>query len=130
MKNISDIRSYGAQGNGVSLDTAAIQLAIDTCSASGGGTIVLDEGRFCVGTLFLKDNVIIEIRAGAVLLGSPDIANYATDTHKNMYKCEPHMNRCLIFARGAKNIGLIGTGTIVSPTTQVYGLSLMPFFKK
>lgn len=107
-----DVRAYAAAGDGRTLDTKAIQAAIDACIAAGGGRVVISGGRFVTGTLYLKSNVILFVDAGAALLGSPAIADYTTDTHRNMYAGEPHMDRCLIFARDAENIGLEGPGTI------------------
>lgn len=109
---VKDIRDFGAIGDGKMLCTAAVQKAIDDCSTSGGGTVLVAQGDFVVGTIYLKDNVTLHVAGGARLLGSPDIGDYATDTHKNMYKNEPHMDRCLIFARGARNIGIEGNGEI------------------
>lgn len=106
------IREYGAVGDEKTVNTAALQGAIDACSQAGGGSVVIAGGRYVTGTLFLKDGVTLEIAGGSALVGSPDIADYATGTHKNMYKCEPHMNRCLIFARGARHIGICGAGEI------------------
>ena len=107
-----DIRDFGAVGDGVTLNTQAIQAAIDRCTAAGGGTVVVPAGRFLSGTLRLKDHVVLHVSGGGVLLGSTRAADYATGTHKNMYKNEPHMDRCLIFAQGATRIGLEGHGAI------------------
>lgn len=107
-----DVRQHGAVGDGTTLDTQAIQQAIDACHAAGGGKVVLAQGRYCTGTLYLKSHVTLEIQAGAVLAGSTRIADYGTDTHKQMYRGEPHMDRCLIFARDACGIGIVGHGTI------------------
>jgi polygalacturonase len=109
---IFDVRTYKAAGDGKTLDTKAIQAAIDACTAAGGGRVVLSGGRFLTGTLYLKSNVILFVEAGAVLLGSPNLGDYATDTHRNMYAGEPQLDRCLLFARDADNIGLEGPGTI------------------
>lgn len=106
------IRDFGAVGDGVTINTAAIQSAIDTCTARGGGRVSVTDGIYKTGTIYLKDNVTLYIENGAVLKGSPDISDYATDTHKNMYKNEPHMDRCLIFARGTKSFAIEGFGTI------------------
>ncbi|MCC5829420.1 MAG: hypothetical protein JJU36_08230 [Phycisphaeraceae bacterium] len=107
-----DIRTHGAVGDGQTLNTRSVQAAIDTCHAEGGGTVVVAQGRYVIGTIHLKSSVILKIEAGAALLGSRDIADYATDTHKQMYRGEPHMDRCLIFARDARGIGIVGSGMI------------------
>lgn len=107
-----DIRTYGAVGDGITLNTQAIQNAVDAAHAQGGGKVTIPQGRYLTGTIYLKSNVVLEITSGGVLLGSSQIADYATDTHKQMYRGEPHMNRCLIFARDAHNIGLVGHGAI------------------
>jgi Glycosyl hydrolases family 28 len=109
---VFDVRDFGAAGDGATLNTAAIQKAIDACTAAGGGEVLVAGGRFVTGTIYLKDNVELHIASGTVLLGSTNIADYATDTHKNIYDGEPHMDRCLIFARGAANIALTGDGMI------------------
>ena len=107
-----EIAAFGAVGDGKTLNTRAIQAAIDACAAGGGGWVVIAGGSFLTGTLYLKDRVVLHVAEGATLLGSTDIAEYATDTHKNMYRGEPHMDRCLIFARNAKGIGIEGKGVI------------------
>ena len=108
----TDIRSFGAVGDGKTLNTHAIQNAIDAAYSAGGGKVTVAQGSYLTGTIYLKSNVVLEIASGAVLLGSMHIADYATDTHKQMYRGEPHMDRCLIFARDAHNIALVGQGTI------------------
>ena len=108
-----NVLDYGAKGDGSTLDTKAVQAAIDECTQSGGGTVLIPSGKtVLVGTIYMKDYVTLHVANGAVLLGSPDIADYPDDTHKNMYKNEPHMDRCLIFASGAKSFGFTGQGTI------------------
>jgi hypothetical protein len=74
--------------------------------------VLVAGGRYVTGTLVLKDDVTLHIAAGAALLGSTNIADYATNTHKNMYKGEPHMDRCLIYAQNATGIGIEGSGAI------------------
>ena len=107
-----DIRTYGAAGDGRTLDTRAVQAAIDACHAEGGGTVTVAQGRYVIGTVYLRSHVVLKVEAGATLLGSPRIADYTTDTHHQMYRGEPHMDRCLIFARDATGIGIVGQGTI------------------
>lgn len=111
-QTVHDIRAFGAVGDGETVNTDSVQRAIDSCSRQGGGTVSITGGQYVIGTIVLKDNVVLNVETGAALLGSTKIADYAKDTHKNMYKNEPHMDRCLIFARGAKNIAIVGNGTI------------------
>jgi polygalacturonase len=104
---------FGAAGDGITLDTEAVQAAIDRCTAEGGGTVLIPSGRIVLtGTIYLKDQVTLHLENGGILRGSPDISEYTTDTHKNMYKNEPHMDRCLIFAENARSIAIEGYGTI------------------
>ncbi|QBG46623.1 glycoside hydrolase family 28 protein [Verrucomicrobia bacterium S94] len=109
---IHDIRDYGAIGDGKTLCTAAVQKAIDKASANGGGEVLVTAGSYMIGTIYMKDNVTLHITGGSKLIASPNIRHFATNTHKNMYKNEPHMDRCLIFARGVHNIAFKGSGAI------------------
>jgi hypothetical protein len=109
---IFDVRQFGAIGDGSTVNTSAIQKAIDSCSASGGGSVLIPKGNYVTGTLFLKSNATLFLEGGGVLLGSPKIDDYLPGTWKIMYAHEKHMDRCLIFAQDAVNIGLQGMGTI------------------
>ncbi len=109
--NIYNIRTFGAVGDGTTLDTKAVQAAIDKCGATGGGVVLITNGNFVVGTIYLKSGVTLHIAPGAALLGSTNIADYTTDTDRTMY-AEPYMNRCLIFARDATNVTIEGGGVI------------------
>jgi polygalacturonase len=107
---IYDIRDFGAIGDGTTVNTKAFQSAIDKCTETGG-VVLVASGRYVTGTIFLKSNVCLRVEAGGVLLGSPRIADYSTNTDRTMYS-EPYMNRCLIFARDAQNISFEGNGII------------------
>jgi polygalacturonase len=106
-----DIRTFGAKGDSSTINTVAIQTAIDQCNKDGGGVVLVAAGKYVTGTIYLKSNVCLRVEAGAVLLGSSHIADYATNTDHTMYN-EPYMDRCLIFARDAQNISFEGSGTI------------------
>jgi len=56
-KGVYDVRDYGAVGDGTTLDTAAIQRAVDACAQAGGGKVCLSGGTFLSGTIRLKSNV-------------------------------------------------------------------------
>ncbi|HEY3839521.1 MAG TPA: glycoside hydrolase family 28 protein [Bryobacteraceae bacterium] len=69
------VQDYGAKGDGKSVDTAAIQKAIDAAEKSGG-TIVFKPGVYLTGAIFLKSGTHLEIAEGVQLRGVQDLAGY------------------------------------------------------
>jgi hypothetical protein len=74
--SVCDVRQYGAKGDGIASDTAAVRQAVDACAARGGGTVYFAPGRYPIGTVQLQSHIRLYLEAGAVLLGSHDIAEY------------------------------------------------------
>ncbi|MHB1154832.1 MAG: glycoside hydrolase family 28 protein [Eubacteriales bacterium] len=106
------VKHFGAAGDGETKDTQAIQHAIDACSEAGGGRVILSEGTFLTGTLFMKSNVEMHIDITAILLGSTEYTDYAANVYRQMYRNESHMDGCLIFSCNADHIAFTGRGTI------------------
>ena len=77
----TDILSFGAVGDGKTLNTKAIQDAIDACAQKGGGRVSIPAGIYKIGTLWLKSNVELHLEHGSVLLGSENL-----DDYKNLTK--------------------------------------------
>jgi polygalacturonase len=73
---VCDVSAYGAHGDGKTLDTQAIQRAVNACAAHGGGTVLLANGTFLSGTIVLTNNITLRIPAGATLLASPHIEDF------------------------------------------------------
>ena len=109
-----NIRDFGAKGDGTTLDTVAVQMAIDACHKDQGGTVLVPAGVFVIGTVELKSNVTLRITAAGKLLGSADGKQYhavdaiplSGDSTLN------DGNVALIFAVNAENIVVEGPGTI------------------
>lgn len=112
------VRDLGAVGDATTLDTAAIQKAVDTCSASGGGCVSFSPGVYLSGTIFLKDNVRLVLEANAILRGSARPEDYPPITHKNANGDTAFASSTfsgggfLIYADGVRNISIEGRGTI------------------
>jgi polygalacturonase len=70
------VRDFGARGDGVTRDTAAIQRAIDDQARGGGGIVIVPPGRYLSGTIHLRSLITLELQNGAILFGSPDKADY------------------------------------------------------
>ena len=96
------IVDFGAVGDGKTLNTVAIQTAIDTCFRAGGGTVSVPPGVFVTGTLQLRSNINLCLESGAVLRGSERLEDYLLDGKRVG----------LIFTRDAMNVSITGTGTI------------------
>src|SRR5882724_9166862 len=111
---VYNIRDYGAKGDGKTLDTAAVQTAIDACNRDGGGNVLVPAGEFQIGAVELKSNVTLHLSAGAKLLGSADGKQYhAVDaiplTGDSTLE---DGNWALLFAVNAKNVTVEGPGEI------------------
>ena len=106
-----DITKYGAVGDGTTLNTAAIQKAIDECHKSGGGKVIIPAGNFLSGTVVLKDNVTLHLKKDAVLLGSIHLKDYRNlDPFTEGLGID--VGWALLVAVDAKTIGIEGEGTI------------------
>lgn len=106
-----DVRTYGAKGNGKTIDSPSIQKAIDACHKAGGGVVNVPPGTYLSATIMLKDNVTLNLQKGAVILGTTDYKAYSNpDPFTEGLGIE--VGRALLVAVDAKNIGLTGEGTV------------------
>jgi len=103
-----NVRDFGAKGDGQTLDTAAIQAAIDACSKDNGGTVLIPAGDFICGTIELKSDVTLHLSAKGRLLGSTRREDYSAG------KGVPPGNGNIVFvyAVNAENITIEGKGSI------------------
>ena len=111
---VYNIREFGAQGDGKTLDTPALQAAIDACTRDGGGTVLVPSGTFVIGTTELKSNVTLHLAASATLLGSGNGQDYHAVAAIPLSGDSTlgDGNWALLFAVEARNITVEGSGTI------------------
>jgi len=109
-----NVHDFGAKGDGTTLDTAAVQAAIDACNKDQGGTVLVPAGVFLIGTIEMKSNVTLHIAHSGKLLGSADGKQYhaADAIPLSGDSTLGDGNVGLIFAVNAQNIVIEGPGTI------------------
>ena len=111
-----NIINFGAIADGKTLNTVAVQNAIDECSKNGGGTVVFPDGVFVLSTVFLKSNVHIELSENSVILGSLNFYDYCPDEKVDypLYQDASHsFFHCSMFVGiNCENISITGKGKI------------------
>lgn len=112
---VHDVRAYGAKGDGVTCDTAAIQAAIDAANAAGGGEVRVPAGHYVSGTIYLRSNVDFNLGTGALIEASKNPADYnAWDfcPQNSRSVAEKHEGGHLFVCLEQTNVVLRGGGTI------------------
>ena len=109
------ILDFGAVSDGVTLNTASIQNAIDACAASGGGRVTVPSGVFKTGTVWLKSHVELHLEMGAELLASDNMDDYnALDAYEQNFSVPSEMwvGKHLIIAHEIEDCAITGFGRI------------------
>jgi polygalacturonase len=122
-----NVYDYGAKGDGKTLDTAAINRAIEACAAAGGGTVLFPAGLFLSFSIHLKSRVHLHLAQGATIIAadSPlpgETAGYGGgryDEAESNGEFEPyqdyghnHWHNSLIWGVGLEDISITGPGLI------------------
>lgn len=107
------INDFGAKTDGTTDSRPAINSAIEKCSASGGGTVVVPAGTYFVkGPIVFKNNVNLHLEENAVIKFSTDPDDYLPVILTRWEGIECYNYQPLLYAEGQKNIALTGRGTL------------------
>ncbi len=124
---IFDVRQYGATGDGKTVDTPAINRAIEAVAAAGGGTLVFPAGTYVCFTIRLRSHVSLYLSSGCTVLAadSPkpgETTGYNGGVYDAAGPAQPweayqdfghnHWNNSLLFGEGLQNIAITGPGLI------------------
>lgn len=105
------ITAYGAKSDGHSLNTKAINNAIDACAAKGGGVVLIPAGLWLTGPVTLKSNVNLYLQQNALLQFTTDFNQYPL-VEGNWEGLPQMRNQSPISATNQENIAITGKGII------------------
>ncbi len=106
------VDKFGARGDGTTLETLAIQEAIDAAAKSGKPeTVAFPAGTYLTGSIFIKSNVTLRVDKGVTLLGSQNIKDYPLRPSR-VAGIEMTWPAALVNVYQQQNAGITGEGTI------------------
>lgn len=112
-----NVRDFGGTGDGKTLDSPAINRAIDAAAQAGGGTVRLTAGTYLSGSIRMKSNINLVIDAGATLLGAPQEMNAYDETEPYTFGGyqdggHSYFHNSLIWGENLVNVSITGNGVI------------------
>jgi polygalacturonase len=105
------VNEFGAVSDTITVNTKAIQKAIDECAAKGGGVVAFKPGTYVTGSLFIKSNVQLKIEKGVLILGSQNFEDYP-EIQTRIAGIETSWPAALINFVNVKNAALTGKGVV------------------
>ena len=110
-KDTFNIVRYGAKADGLTVNTKAINQAIELCNTAGGGTVIIQKGLWVTGPIVLKNNVNLHLEKGALLQFSKNYDDYpivlTTWEGQDSYRCQAP-----IWGVDLENIAITGEGVL------------------
>ena len=119
--DVFNVKKYGAVGDGKTIDTTAVNKAIEAAASAGGGTVYLPAGTYACYSIRLKSNTALYIDHGATILAAESTAeagydpaepNPWGDEHKYQDFGHSHWHDSLIWGENLENISILGPGMI------------------
>jgi polygalacturonase len=119
LSGFHDVRDYGAVGDGIAIDSGAINRAIEAAAAAGGGTVVIPAGHYLCFSIRLRSFITLVLMNGSVIEAA-DPRKHAGryDLPENVYEEQyqdygvSHFHNSLIYGDGVNDVAIIGKGLI------------------
>ena len=108
---VFDVRQFGAKGDAKSLDTPAVQQALDECAKAGGGIVRLPPGTYLSRPIFLHSNSTLQIDAGATLLATDEPGDFQRP-EKQSAAASSASFFAFVNGKDLTNVAITGKGTI------------------
>lgn len=121
-RSVALITKFGAKADAATVNTRAIQAAIDHLAAHGGGTVVVPPGVFVSGALFFKPKVNLHLMADAVLRCSTDLSNFPVQRTRIEGHFVDNFNPALINAKNCDGFSVTGEGTLDGAGRPIWDL--------
>jgi polygalacturonase len=126
---IYNVKTFGATGNGQTLDSKAINQAIDSAAKAGGGMVYLPAGNYLSGSIHLKSNISLYLEQGATIIATDkdpgSVYDQEEQTVNMVYQDSghSHFHNALIWGENLHDVSILGPGTI-------WGKGLLKDYKK
>ena len=119
---VYSVRAFGATGDGKTVDTAAINKAIDAAATAGGGTVEFPAGTYLSFSIRLKSHITLHLDQGSTIVAataSPELGNYDTaepnewgDKYQYQDYGHSHFHNSLIWGENLEDVAITGPGLI------------------
>jgi len=118
-ESVYNVRAFGAKGDGKALDSSAINRAIESAAAKGGGTVYVPPGTYLSFSIRLRSNITLYLEQGSILLAaSPNDGGGKYDLPEpnpwSKYQDfgHTHFHNSLIWGENIQNVSIVGPGLI------------------
>ena len=114
---VFNVRDFGARGDGMHLDSHAINIAILSAEKAGGGLVLIPSGKYLCGSIHLQSHITLELAEGSQIIGAPakmEAYDHAENFAFPQYQDGGHtfFHNSLIWGEGLTDISIIGQGMI------------------
>lgn len=109
---VCSIADYGGKHDGVTSNTEAFRKAIDDCSGTGGGTVLVPKGTWFTGAIHLKSNINLHLEKGSIILFSTNFEDYLPVVFSRFEGIEYYNYSAPLYTENAFNVAITGEGTL------------------